>query len=284
MADRTRPVTSTRPRPRRCLVPAAAVLVGALVLALTGCGGEGRSAARSPVSAPDAANASSTATVAPTAAPATTAPATTQSTAPPAAAPTTAPTTAAPTTTARPAAPAPTTTRPPVASAADPDAFRYPMNGRVYVTLAWDCGGCVAELGAKHHPAIDYKSRDDDTIVAAGNGVVVKLNTGCASPSQGCGESMGNWVFLQHTLADGGTIYTFYAHLSEVDPAVRQGACIAAGARLGRMGNSGIASAAHLHFAFQTNTSILQYSTASSYQYGSRNPDDFYGRRTTRCG
>jgi hypothetical protein len=37
------------------------------------------------------------------------------------------------------------------------------MNGRVDVTLAWDCGGCVTELGSKHHPAIDDKSRDDDT-------------------------------------------------------------------------------------------------------------------------
>ncbi len=43
---------------------------------------------------------------------------------------------------------------------------------------------------------------DDDTIVAAAPGVVVRFNDGCDSPSQGCGESIGNSVFLRHTLAD----------------------------------------------------------------------------------
>jgi murein DD-endopeptidase MepM/ murein hydrolase activator NlpD len=166
----------------------------------------------------------------------------------------------------------------------DPDTFRQPMNGRVYVTLAWDCGGCVVELGSKHHPAIDYKSRDDDTIVAAGHGVVVRFNNGCDSPSQGCGESMGNSVFLRHTLADGSVLFTFYAHMAELDPAITMGACLEQGQRVGLMGNSGIGSAAHLHFAFQTEPEILQYTSASSYESGSRNPDDYYGTvKVQRC-
>ncbi len=159
------------------------------------------------------------------------------------------------------------------------------MNGRVNVSLAWDCGGCVAELGAKHHPAIDYVSRDDRTIVASGSGIVIVVNDGCASPSQGCGQSMGNSIFLRHVLADGSAIHTFYAHLSEIDPGVVVGACVQAGQRLGMMGNSGIGSAAHLHFAFQTTPEILQYTVESSYEYGSRNPDDFYGVvEVRRCG
>ena len=159
------------------------------------------------------------------------------------------------------------------------------MNGRVYVTLAWDCGGCVAELGSKHHPAIDYKSRDDDTIVAAGHGVVAWFNDGCASPSRGCGESMGNSIFLRHSLADGSQIFTFYAHLAELDPAVTTGACIRQGQRLGLMGNSGIGSAAHLHFAFQTTPEILQYTVESSFASGSRDPEEFYGTvKVQPCG
>lgn len=158
------------------------------------------------------------------------------------------------------------------------------MNGRVYVTLAWDCGGCVTELGSKHHPAIDYKSRDDDTIVAAAHGVVMRFNDACNSPSQGCGESMGNSVLLRHTLADGSVIFTFYAHMAELDPAVTMGACLTQGQRVGLMGNSGIGSAAHLHFAFQTEPEILQYTVVSSYESGSRNPDDYYAMvKVQRC-
>lgn len=151
------------------------------------------------------------------------------------------------------------------------------MNGRVTVSLAWDCGGCVTELGSKHHPAIDYVSRDDPTVVASGDGTVVVVNDGCDSPSQGCGQSMGNSIFLRHVLADGSVIFTFYAHLREIDPAVVVGACIRAGQRVGEMGNSGIASAPHLHFAFQLTPEILQYTVESSYEYGSRNPADYYG-------
>ena len=42
-----------------------------------------------------------------------------------------------------------------------------------------------------------------DTIVAASSGVVARFNDGSDSPSQGCGERMGNSVFLRHTLVDG---------------------------------------------------------------------------------
>lgn len=254
------------------------LVLGAFAFGMAGCGDDG---AASPDPEPVASTTTtSTSTTSTSTTSTTTTSTTTSTTAPP-------PTTAA-VTAPRPTA-APATTRPPAASAppftGDPDTFRYPMNGRVYTTLAWDCGGCVAELGAKHHPAIDYKSRDDDTIVAAGHGRVVFLNNSCASPSQGCGQSMGNSIFLEHRLADGGVIYTFYAHMSEVDGAVSMGACVAQGQRLGMMGNSGIASAAHLHFAFQTSPDILQYTVASSYEHGSRNPEDFYGRvKVQPCG
>jgi murein DD-endopeptidase MepM/ murein hydrolase activator NlpD len=179
-------------------------------------------------------------------------------------------TTAAPTT----ALPATTTPQPPEGR----DTFRLPMNGAVRVTLAWNCRGCVAELGDRHHPAIDYISSTDHTIVAAGDGIVVRRHDGCGPSSRGCGASMGNYLFVAHRLGDGSVIYTFYAHLAEIDPMIVEGACVAQGTRLGTMGNSGIASAPHLHFAFQTHTDVLQYTRTSSTEHGSRNPDDFYGK------
>jgi len=104
-------------------------------------------------------------------------------------------------------------------------------------------------------------------------------------PPSGGGQGRGNSIFLRHGLADGSAIHTFYAHLSEIDPEVVVGACVQAGQRLGMKGNSGIGSAAHLHFAFQTTPEILQYTVESSYEYDSRNPDDFYGVvEVRRCG
>ena len=260
-----------------------ALSAAALLVVVAGCGGTGDyTAGDDRVPAAEASSAagatiSTTTTTAP-------APAPVPASAPPptpAPAPTSTPRLPAPVAAARPPA-----TSPPVpAFDGDPDTFRLPMNGRVNITLAWDCGGCVTELGSKHHPAIDYKSRDDDTIVAAGHGVVVRFNDLCDSPSQGCGESMGNSIFLRHTLVDGSQIFTFYAHMAELDPAATMGACIAQGHRLGLMGNSGIGSAAHLHFAFQTMPEILQYTVESSYESGSRDPDDFYGAvKVQRCG
>jgi murein DD-endopeptidase MepM/ murein hydrolase activator NlpD len=264
--------------PLRRVVRPALLAIGAL--GLLGCSGEDDAAAApEPVaSAPSTSTTTSTSTTSSTTS-------TSSTTVPPTTVPPT--TVPAPTLPPAPVAPAPTRAPapPPPQFTGDPDTFRLPMNGRVNVTLAWDCGGCVVELGSRHHPAIDYKSRDDDTIVAAGHGRVVFVNDGCASPSRGCGQSMGNSIFLEHRLADGGVINTFYAHLAEIDPAVTMGACMVQGQRLGLMGNSGIGSAAHLHFAFQTTTDVLQYTVASSYESGSRNPDDFYGRvKVQPCG
>jgi murein DD-endopeptidase MepM/ murein hydrolase activator NlpD len=187
--------------------------------------------------------------------------------------------TAAPVTTRAPSSTAPAATTAPVTSAAGADAltFRKPLTGTVNVTLKWDCYDCVdwPTLRYKHHPAVDYLSADTN-IVAVADGVVVKMNTGCGG--QGCGNSFGNWLFLKHTLTDGSSLFSFYAHMAEMTPAVTQGACIKTGQKVGVIGNTGIASAAHLHFAVQTNTNLLDYTSASSATFGSINPDTLYGK------
>jgi peptidoglycan LD-endopeptidase LytH len=185
----------------------------------------------------------------------------------------TTPATTAPPSTA--AAATPPTTGP--AAQSDALTFRKPLNGTVNVTLKWDCYDCVdwPTLRNKHHPAVDYLA-SDTTIVATADGVVVNMNTGCGG--QGCGNSFGNWVFLKHTLTDGSNLFSFYAHMAEIAPAVTQGACIKTGQKVGVIGNTGIASAAHLHFGIQTNTSLLDYTSASSATFGSINPDTLYGK------
>jgi murein DD-endopeptidase MepM/ murein hydrolase activator NlpD len=183
-------------------------------------------------------------------------------------------TTAAVTTTAAPAAAVTPATS---AAGADVLTFRKPLNGTLNTTLKWDCYDCVdwPTLRNKHHPAVDYVASDTN-IVAAADGVVVKMNTGCGG--QGCGNSFGNWLFLRHTLADGSNLFSFYAHMAEMTQAVTQGACIKSGQKVGVIGNTGIASAAHLHFAVQTNTNLLDYTSASSATFGSIDPDTLYGK------
>jgi murein DD-endopeptidase MepM/ murein hydrolase activator NlpD len=183
----------------------------------------------------------------------------------------------APTTSRAPALTTVAPTAPPTAAPAEAPVFRKPLNGTVNVTLKWDCYDCVdwPTLRNKHHPAVDYLSADTN-IVAAADGVVVKMNTGCGG--QGCGNSFGNWLFLKHTLTDGSTLFSFYAHMAEMTPAVAEGACIKTGQKVGVIGNTGIASAAHLHFAIQTNTNLLDYTSASSATVGSVDPDSLYGK------
>ena len=169
------------------------------------------------------------------------------------------------------------TTAPATGAGSDPLVFRKPLNGTVNVTLKWDCYDCVdwPTLRNKHHPAVDYLS-SDTAIVATADGVVVNMNTGCGG--QGCGNSFGNWLFLKHTLTDGSALFSFYAHMAEISPAITQGACIKTGQKVGVIGNTGIASAAHLHFGIQTNTNLLDYTSASSATVGSINPDSLYGK------
>jgi len=189
------------------------------------------------------------------------------------AAPANAPTSAAPANAPTSAAPAPS----------DALTFRKPLNGTINVTLKWDCYDCVdwPTLHNMHHPATDYLS-NDTTIVATADGVVVKMNTGCGG--QGCGNSYGNCVFLEHTLTDGSKLYSFYAHMAEIAPGVSLGACIKTGQKVGVIGNTGLASAAHLHFGIQTNTNLLDYTAASSATVGSIDPETLYGKtRVKSC-
>lgn len=249
---------------RRLLALAAlTVLVIAAALALRG-GDPGATDVATASSSPDDA-VTMTATTAAVLGTTASAPATAAAT--PATAPT--PTAAAP---VAPTAGSATTT-----AVTDTVTFRRPINGNVTISLAWDCYDCVdwPTLRGKHHPAVDYVS-GDKAIYATADGVVTKMNTGCGG--QGCGNSYGNWLFLKHVLSDGSVLYSFYAHLESFTANVVDGACIRGGDRIGTMGNTGIASAAHLHFNIQSNTNLIDYTTQSTAVYGSRNPDTLYGK------
>ena len=160
----------------------------------------------------------------------------------------------------------------------DPLVFRKPLNGTVNVTLKWDCYDCVdwPTLRNMHHPAVDYLSSDTN-IVATADGVVVKMNTGCGG--QGCGNSFGNWVFLKHTLTDGSTLFSFYAHMAEIAPAVTA-RCLHQDRSKGgchRQHGHRQRGASALRHPDPTRN-LLDYTSASSATVGSINPDTLYGK------
>jgi len=64
----------------------------------------------------------------------------------------------------------------------------------------------------------------------------------------------GNRVVIRHTLPSGQSVYSLYAHLMPRSVIVKQGEVVAAGQPIGRVGRTGRATAAHLHFEIrQTN-------------------------------
>jgi murein DD-endopeptidase MepM/ murein hydrolase activator NlpD len=77
----------------------------------------------------------------------------------------------------------------------------------------------------------------------------------------------GRFVVVDHGTIDGaGHVVTLYAHLDEVDPALRPGAEIAAGARIGTVGNTGTEAAGtgsgspssyHLHWEIHVDDEFL---------------------------
>lgn len=77
----------------------------------------------------------------------------------------------------------------------------------------------------------------------------------------------GRFVVLDHGIVPGvGHVDTIYAHLHEIDPGLRPGATVAAGARLGEIGNRGTETGAsggtrpqsiHLHWELHVNDVFL---------------------------
>lgn len=93
----------------------------------------------------------------------------------------------------------------------------------------WKCG---------YHTGVDRVCSTDQTIVAIADGTVQRVND--------CGSSYGNHVVYR---TDGG-IVVLCAHLRN-KPAVKAGDRLAAGQKLGVMGNTGNSSGAHLHIELQ---------------------------------
>ena len=172
-----------------------------------------------------------------------------------------------------------------------PPAMRSPLEGAGWVALNGCCSGAGAHRGAiqsvngqlfnSQRFAIDWMRLDDQgrmvvgdpakpesfvgygaPVLAAAAGTVIDVGDGL--PDQPPGKLPdpntitiatvdGNHVVIDH----GEGIFTFYAHLRSGSVAVKLGDAVAAGQKLGLLGNSGNTSAPHLHFHVMTGRSPL---------------------------
>ena len=95
-------------------------------------------------------------------------------------------------------------------------------------------GDSFGPRGARFHPGLDFLSQAGDPVRAARAGCVVSAGW---DPG-----GYGNLVVLSHGLG----VTSWYAHLARMR--VRRGACVAAGARIGAVGSTGVSTGPHLHF------------------------------------
>ncbi len=110
-----------------------------------------------------------------------------------------------------------------------PKPDRWPMSG--FVTKEFQEG--AANRGIKPHEGIDIAGSTDTPIVAAGGGRVVRT---------GADDYLGNFVEIQHGMG----YVTVYGHCSRL--AVGRDDRVDAGQIIAYVGQSGQATAPHLHF------------------------------------
>lgn len=119
------------------------------------------------------------------------------------------------------------------------------------------------------HGGIDIsKGNLNQDVFAVAEGKVTAVFNGCSHEeySCNCGDSYGNYVFIQHTM-NGKTYQSRYAHLNKNSITVKKGDKVSAGKKIGKMGNSGNSTGHHLHFEFFEGTVRTREESGNTFQY-----------------
>ena len=88
------------------------------------------------------------------------------------------------------------------------------------------------------HNGVDYAAKRGTPIRATGEGAI---------ESVGWKGGYGRTVVIKH----GGEISTLYAHMDKYNPSLAQGSKVSQGQTIGYVGDSGLATAPHLHYEFK---------------------------------
>jgi hypothetical protein len=91
------------------------------------------------------------------------------------------------------------------------------------------------ETRPRLHAGVDIVAPEGTLVQAVAFGEVIRTGTN---------SGYGNFVEVEHL----GGLRSFYAHLSAIAPGIHPGVTVGPGAALGRVGNTGSSTGAHLHF------------------------------------
>ena len=95
------------------------------------------------------------------------------------------------------------------------------------------------------HNGIDYGAPLGSPVVAAKDGIVTKVVSGCLDFRQRwCGSQFGNWIEIDH----GNGMVATYAHLLNNSITVREGTLVWQNQEIAKVGSSGWSTGAHLDF------------------------------------
>lgn len=117
--------------------------------------------------------------------------------------------------------------------------------GGEYVMVAPEAEDITQEF-SRSHQALDIAAPAGSPVLAADEGTVTTVQVWDGSKSTEGSQSYGHMVQVKHP--DGNS--TLYAHLSEIN--VKQGQTVQRGQQIGRVGSTGNADGAHLHFEVLT--------------------------------
>jgi murein DD-endopeptidase MepM/ murein hydrolase activator NlpD len=119
------------------------------------------------------------------------------------------------------------------------------------------------------HNGVDYAAKKGTPIRATGEGVI---------QSVGWKSGYGRTIVIRH----GGEITTLYAHLDKYHPLIAKGAKVSQGQTIGYVGDSGLATAPHLHYEFrigEKRTDPLKVALPSASPLDKSNMDQFQSFR-----
>lgn len=126
------------------------------------------------------------------------------------------------------------------AAAREGGALSYPARGSI-----------SSQFGMRHHPILDYTKLHTGTDFAIPEGTSVAAARAGTVVSTGYNSAYGYRVVVSHGGVGGVALTTTYNHLSRIT--VREGQHVTRGERVGRSGNTGWSTGAHLHFEVLVN-------------------------------
>ena len=123
-----------------------------------------------------------------------------------------------------------------------------PKTERIASVFGWRIRPFSGRL--QMHNGIDYGAPLGSPVVAAKDGIVTKVVSGCLDFRQRwCGSQFGNWIEIDH----GSGMVATYAHLLNNSITVQEGTKVWQNQEIAKVGSSGWSTGAHLDFRIKVN-------------------------------